>query len=190
MPKTGPGRFDTESVGIKSAMNAPKSGPYVNEQIRPGGKATFDADALAIRGQMADNVVGRRKESTTSNGSTGDPAANGDHGNNSRQWGRFDSSALHIQHALKATEVQRKYSKPPEKPIEDYLVRSNSWLVRDKHVKFCKFASNVAKNTGAPPPPPPPYISRALRDSCFQRRKNCTCSKSTGCGRGGGVQFT
>ena len=34
VPKIGPGRFDGESMGIKSAMNAPKSGPYVNEQIR------------------------------------------------------------------------------------------------------------------------------------------------------------
>ena len=34
VPKIGPGTFDKDSMGIKSAMNAPKSGPYVNEQIR------------------------------------------------------------------------------------------------------------------------------------------------------------
>ena len=34
VPKTGPGKFDTDSVGIKLAMNAPKSAPYVNEQVR------------------------------------------------------------------------------------------------------------------------------------------------------------
>ena len=61
VPKTGPGKFDTESVGIKLAMNAPKSAPYVNEQIRPGGKATFDADAMAIRQQIS--AQSNRKES-------------------------------------------------------------------------------------------------------------------------------
>lgn len=124
VPKTGPGHFDTESVGIKSAMNAPKSGPYVNEQIRPGGRASFDADALAIRSQIKE-----KKVSTTSNGN-GAPDAGVDVGGmiisnhpNSKHWGRYDSSALHIQHALKQTEVQRKYSRPREEPIETYLVR-------------------------------------------------------------------
>lgn len=37
VPKTGPGHFDTESVGIKSAMNAPKH-TAVNEQVRKKGK--------------------------------------------------------------------------------------------------------------------------------------------------------
>ena len=41
---------------------------------------------------------------------------------NAHNWGRYDSSALHIQHALRATEVQRKYSKPHEKPLEEFLV--------------------------------------------------------------------
>ena len=53
-------------------------------------------------------------------GGAGGSASNGQHGR--RQWGRYDSSALHIQHALKATEVQRKYSRPIEKPIDEYLV--------------------------------------------------------------------
>ena len=39
-------------MGIKAAIQAPKSAQIVNEQIRPGGKATFDADALAIRSQV------------------------------------------------------------------------------------------------------------------------------------------
>ena len=41
---------------------------------------------------------------------------------NAKQWNRFDHQALHIQHALRATEVQRKYSKPHEKPLEEFLV--------------------------------------------------------------------
>ena len=118
VPKIGPGKFDGESMGIKSAMNAPKSGPYVNEQIRPGGKAHFDADALAIQAQMR-----QAKISTSSIGSNGvAEVVEGSSHPNAHNWGRYDSSALHIQHALKATEVQRKYSRPHEKPIEDYLV--------------------------------------------------------------------
>ena len=49
MPKIGPGKFDGESMGIKAAINAPKSSNTINEQIRPGGKASIDADALGIR---------------------------------------------------------------------------------------------------------------------------------------------
>jgi len=56
-PRIGAGKFDGESLGIKTATQAPKGGSYVNEQIRPGGKAHFDADALAIRAQMRE---GRR----------------------------------------------------------------------------------------------------------------------------------
>ena len=36
VPKIGPGKFDGESIGIKSALNAPKSGTIINEQIRSG----------------------------------------------------------------------------------------------------------------------------------------------------------
>lgn len=36
MPKPGPGTLDGSSVGIRSALNVPRSG-YVNEQIRAGG---------------------------------------------------------------------------------------------------------------------------------------------------------
>ena len=75
-----------------------------------------------------------RKESQGSNGGVLHPeggASNGGGGGDAsqpnRQWGRYDSSALHIQHALKATEVQRKYSRPIEKPIDEYLVSEGSW---------------------------------------------------------------
>lgn len=36
VPKPGPGTLDGSSVGIRSALNVPRSG-YVNEQIRAGG---------------------------------------------------------------------------------------------------------------------------------------------------------
>ena len=45
----------------------------------------------------------------------------------------FNSSALHIAHALKATEVQRKYSKPHEQPIETYLDREEQVELEAKH---------------------------------------------------------
>lgn len=38
----------------------------------------------------------------------------------SHNFGRFDASALHIAHALKATELQKAYKK--EKPMHYYLV--------------------------------------------------------------------
>jgi hypothetical protein len=97
VPKIGPGHFDGESMGIKSAMNAPKSTPFINEQIRPGGKATFDADALAIRSQMKQP---EHKTSVSNGGGGGGGTGVGpdDNVNNlQRQWGRFDTSALHIQ---------------------------------------------------------------------------------------------
>ena len=34
VPKIGPGKFDGDSIGIKVALNAPKSSMHVNEQIR------------------------------------------------------------------------------------------------------------------------------------------------------------
>lgn len=34
MPKSGPGHFDQTSVGIRQALNAPKSNKFINEQIR------------------------------------------------------------------------------------------------------------------------------------------------------------
>jgi hypothetical protein len=34
VPKIGPGHLDNSSVGIRSALNVPKSNNYVNEQIR------------------------------------------------------------------------------------------------------------------------------------------------------------
>jgi len=118
VPKIGPGKFDGESIGIKVALNAPKSTNFVNEQIRPGGKSSIDADAIGIRSQLK-----VQKESTTSNGSTTTITQQLKLNEHQHRWGQFDSSALHIQHALKATEIQRKYSKPHELPVEVYLDR-------------------------------------------------------------------
>lgn len=127
VPKIGPGKFDGESMGIKRALNAPKSSTFVNEQIRPGGKAHFDADALAIRSQM--QPPHHKDSKSSSNGHHHTDAAPSAH----HRWGHFDSSALHIQHALRATEVQRKYSKPIEQPIEAYLDREEQVRLENLH---------------------------------------------------------
>ena len=34
MPKSGPGHLDQTSVGIRQALNVPKTNKFVNEQIR------------------------------------------------------------------------------------------------------------------------------------------------------------
>ena len=97
VPKIGPGHLDGSAVGIRSALNVPKSFNYVNEQIR-GGKGKGGAyvpESTGVRTQHP-----------------------GEH-----QYGRFDASALHIAHALRATEIQRSYQRPQEKPLESYLVR-------------------------------------------------------------------
>ena len=70
MPKIGPGKFDGESIGIKAAINAPKSSTFVNEQIRPGGKASIDADALGIRSQIQQQECFQEKKASHSNGSS------------------------------------------------------------------------------------------------------------------------
>ncbi|CAH1392679.1 unnamed protein product [Nezara viridula] len=89
VPKIGPGHLDGSAVGIRSALNVPKTSLFVNEQIR------------------------------STNGSTVAPAAPQI---DQYQYGRFDASALHIAHALRATEIHRAYNKAREKPIEYYLV--------------------------------------------------------------------
>lgn len=105
VPKIGPGHLDGSAVGIRSALNVPKSFNYVNEQIRGGGKGTFDAEALAIKPHLNN---GRH---------SGENGHFAEH-----QYGRFDASALHIAHALRATELQRSYRRPIEKPLDSYLV--------------------------------------------------------------------
>ena len=112
VPKIGAGHLNKDAMGIKSALNVPKSVQYVNEQIRPGGKASFDAEALGIKTHL------HQKEAPPTNGHH----ANTNEKHENRNWGRYDSSALHIAHALKQTEVQRKYSKPHAIPIESFLV--------------------------------------------------------------------
>jgi len=114
VPKIGAGHFDKDAMGIKTAMNVPKSGPYVNEQIRPGGKASFDSEALLFKSHL-NNGKGDEKH----NNSNGHSEKYNN--NDKRNWGRYDSSAMHIAHALKQTEIQRKYSKPHAIALDSLL---------------------------------------------------------------------
>jgi hypothetical protein len=42
VPKSGPGHFDQNSVGIRQALNVPKSTNLINDQIRGSSRDTFD----------------------------------------------------------------------------------------------------------------------------------------------------
>jgi hypothetical protein len=117
VPKIGAGQVDLDTMGIKAAMNVPKTSTVSNEQIRPGGKAFFDAEALAIKSHLTHRTTASLEVADT-NGSS---AADEERAYKQRNWGRFDSSALHIQHALKQTAVQKKYHKPHAQAIDTFL---------------------------------------------------------------------
>lgn len=116
VPKIGPGHLDGSAVVIRSALNVPRSNNIVNEQIRGSGKGTFDAEALNIRPHLNGHIG----SSGNHNQSHHQDYAKNEH--HSYQYGRFDASALHIAHALRATELQKAYNKAREKPIDYYLV--------------------------------------------------------------------
>jgi len=120
VPKIGPGHLDGSSVGIRSALNVPRSSNIVNEQIRGNGKGTFDAEALNIRSHLNGHLGTASPEPHLRER---DREREVDHHNHPYQYGRFDASALHIAHALRATELQKAYNnKGREKPIDYYLV--------------------------------------------------------------------
>ncbi|EDV90451.1 GH22608, partial [Drosophila grimshawi] len=108
VPKSGPGHLDQTSVGIRQALNAPRTNKFVNEQIR-GTRTEIDG-GLGSR-QSTPNGYGGREEVSS-------PSQN----DSNYKYGRFDASALHIAHALKQTEIQKAYNKAREKPIDFYLV--------------------------------------------------------------------
>ncbi|XP_013773095.1 hillarin-like, partial [Limulus polyphemus] len=93
VPRTGPGHLDGTSVGIKSALKAPKQNNIVNDQIRGSGKGTIDSDAIGIKSVLSYARV---------------------HENEGRHRhhfaGTFDVNALHVAHGINATKVQKRYS--------------------------------------------------------------------------------
>ncbi|XP_067124592.1 hillarin-like [Centruroides vittatus] len=102
VPKTGPGHLDGFSVGIKAALNVPKTNHLVNDQIRGSGKGTFDAGALGIKSALTSpkisDLENRHRENLA---------------------GKFDATALHIAHGLNATKLRR--SNGYERKIDEYL---------------------------------------------------------------------
>lgn len=48
MPKSGPGHFDQNSVGIRQALNVPKSTNLINDQIRGSHRDTVDGKFMLV----------------------------------------------------------------------------------------------------------------------------------------------
>jgi len=121
VPKIGPGHLDGSAVGIRSALNVPKSTPFKNEQFRVSGKSPFDVEALNTKSysDVHQNHHHQRRQSPARNCRQSSPQPQ----DSGHQYGRFDASALHIAHALRATQLQKSYDqKTREKPIQCYLV--------------------------------------------------------------------
>ncbi|XP_022192316.1 hillarin [Nilaparvata lugens] len=134
VPKIGPGHLDGSAVGIRSALNVPRSTNFVNEQIRGSGKGTFDAEALNIRPHLNGNSPNHPATQHHNHSSAATPGHNYHH-EHGYQYGRFDASALHIAHALRATELHKSYNKAREKPIEYYLDKDEQTRLEMKHRK-------------------------------------------------------
>ncbi|XP_078038386.1 peptidase hillarin isoform X2 [Augochlora pura] len=137
VPKPGPGTLDGSSVGIRSALNVPRSG-YVNEQIRAGGaspRGLYPPWHLNGHGSPPATNSSQRDFHGNAGGGASWPYNHHYAGDGSYQYGRFDASALHIAHALKQTELQKGYSKAREKPIDYYLDRDEQTRLEMKHRK-------------------------------------------------------
>ncbi|XP_027196451.2 peptidase hillarin [Dermatophagoides pteronyssinus] len=93
VPKTGPGHLDGQSVGIKAALNVPKKNHLINEQIRVSGSkpAQLGTDAMQFKQAMGNHHYHSDQSQTTNRYSAG----------------HFDASALHIQHAVNQTKLNR-----------------------------------------------------------------------------------
>lgn len=114
VPKTGPGKLDGFSVGIKAALRAPKTSNLVNEQIRGNNYNPLNT---------CGNFNGTSNMTNSHNHSNGNSSTNGANSRLVNMAGRFDASALHIQHGLNATKLQSNYRPPAEQAkITEFLV--------------------------------------------------------------------
>ncbi|XP_044740182.1 hillarin isoform X2 [Chrysoperla carnea] len=134
VPKIGPGHLDQTAVGIRSALNVPRSTNFVNEQIRGHGRA------LNIRTHLNGSNNYQQTSPThhrDAHYSSQNQYAHQNQNSNSPnyQYGRFDASALHIAHALRQTELQKAYQKAREKPIDCYLDKDEQTKLEMKHRK-------------------------------------------------------
>ncbi|XP_054161637.1 hillarin-like [Oppia nitens] len=116
VPKTGPGKLDGSSVGIKQALNVPKTNHLVNEQIRGSGKATLNAESIGIKTALNNSKL-----------------ANDSH-HRENMAGHFDSSALHIQHGLNQTRLQKVYKHTGvESRINEFLDTETQRTLEMRH---------------------------------------------------------
>lgn len=120
VPKTGPGKLDGLSVGIKQALNVPRRGHHlVNDQIRgSGSKPALGADALLIKTASQQSTIAHDANSPYYQQQQqlyGGQHHSGQSAQSSSQHypakphhypaGHFDASALHIQHAVNQTKM-------------------------------------------------------------------------------------
>ena len=104
-------------LGIKAALRAPRTSNLVNEQIRGNNYNPLNSCAFNGTSNMTNHNHSNGNSSGLINGA-----------NNSSQRlvnmaGRFDASALHIQHGLNATKLQSNYRPPTEHTkITEFLV--------------------------------------------------------------------
>ncbi|CAG9834340.1 unnamed protein product [Diabrotica balteata] len=133
VPKIGPGHLDGSSVGIRSALNVPKSTNLYNEQIRGPSRVSNDSEGLHVRTHI--NGSNHQPHSPTYGGYSPNNYSYHQETSPSYQYGRFDASALHIAHALKQTELQKSYKVHREKPIDCYLDRDEQKKLEMRHRK-------------------------------------------------------
>jgi hypothetical protein len=99
--------LDGFSVGIKAALNVPKTNHLVNDQIRGSGKGTFNVDALGIKAALTNSKLYETDSKL----------------HRENMAGHFDASALHIQHAVNQTRLQKIYKHTGvESRINEFLV--------------------------------------------------------------------
>ncbi|XP_077299802.1 peptidase hillarin [Arctopsyche grandis] len=133
VPRIGPGHLDNSSVGIRSALNVPRSANFVNEQIRGHSRGSLEAEGNGGRNNNHTNGVSYTDGGAVSPRSPREEPLNNSGSPAAHQYGRFDASALHIAHALKQTELQRAYARSREKPIDCYLDRDEQTQLEMKH---------------------------------------------------------
>lgn len=117
-PKTGPGKLDNQSVGIRTALNAPK----VFEVYHQSQLAANTTDLHHFNGSNNNDSNSNSPISPTSNNLQQQQ-------NNKPQNPNVDSSALYIQHAVQQTRLQNIYKQSQvDKKISQFLNKRLEFL--------------------------------------------------------------
>lgn len=112
-PKTGPGKLDNQSVGIRTALNAPK---------------VFDITAYHQTNEhMTSSNESHFVNNRSNNNSPISPTAFNN--SNNKNHPNVDSSALYIQHAVQQTKLQNIYKQSQvDKKISQFINRRLEFL--------------------------------------------------------------